>query len=70
MWEMQDLFYELLFLYICLCVLTHRSFANTGQCPSSLLFIINDNLFELFISEKNVNQTCHSLLQRDEAGVH
>lgn len=59
MWEMQDLFYDLFSLCVCsrvfICSLICK---HNGQWPFSaaLLKLTLNYFFELFISERNVNQ--------------
>lgn len=62
MWEMQDLFYDLCFFLVCLftCIVFIRALIckHNGQWLFSAahLQLTLNYLFELFISEKNVNQ--------------
>lgn len=61
MWEMQDLFYDLCFFFWCVC---SRVFIRALICKHNGQWLFSaahlqltlNYLFELFISEKNVNQ--------------
>lgn len=59
MWEVQNLFYDLVFLYVCSCVFIHSLICkHDGQWlfSAALLKLTLNYLFELFISERNVDQ--------------
>lgn len=58
MWEMQDLFYDFFCVCVCSQVFIHSLICkHNGQWFSAVLLQLTLNYsFELFISERNVNQ--------------